>query len=85
MWVVAGCGREWRRRSACVRAAQCDESRFPVRGAGLDCWLWGETMRRQITCAYCKRWPRYKAGLVYLCTYHARYKRPHGQLPQRIA
>ena len=42
-------------------------------------------MKRFLTCAYCKRLPLYKAGYVYLCTYHAKYKQPNGQLPQRIA
>jgi hypothetical protein len=45
----------------------------------------GKAMRRLVTCAYCKRLPRYKAGYVYLCAYHAKYKRPYGLLPQRIA
>ena len=42
-------------------------------------------MKRRVTCAYCRRSPRYKAGYVYLCTYHAKYKRPYGLLPQRIS
>ena len=41
-------------------------------------------MRSMTTCSYCKRVPRYKAGEVYLCSYHARYKRPGGLLPTRI-
>jgi hypothetical protein len=41
-------------------------------------------MRSMTTCSYCKRVPRYKAGGVYLCSYHARYKRPGGLLPTRI-
>ncbi len=45
----------------------------------------GRTMKRVLTCAYCKRLPRFKAGYVYLCTHHAKYKRPQGLLPQRIA
>ena len=45
----------------------------------------GEAMKRRVTCAYCRRSPRYKAGYVYLCAYHAKYKRPCGLLPQRIS
>jgi hypothetical protein len=41
-------------------------------------------MRAMIRCSYCKRVPRYKAGEVYLCSYHAKYKRPGGLLPTRI-
>lgn len=41
-------------------------------------------MRLVMRCAYCRRVPRYKAGAIYLCTFHARYKRPGGLLPMRI-
>jgi hypothetical protein len=66
-------------------AERCDESHLSQLVPGLDCGEMRKAMRRMLTCAYCKRLPRYKAGYVYLCAYHAKYKRPYGLLPQRIS
>jgi hypothetical protein len=38
----------------------------------------------RVTCAYCRRSPTHKAGKTYLCSVHARYRRPDGLLPVKI-